>query len=281
MPTDSEVTLEVEHLGLCLFLICSELSLDLIIGSDLLSQAGCSIHYQDHCMITWSQIRVSLQVDAFTSTYISPAFSANPVTTPPDYMDCYTIQFSETKLVIARSANQPRSLRPVLDFFRAAGLTIKQKKCFIGPESVELLGYTVSAQGLTAQQDKLAAICKMAAPSDPNYPFSVQLYFLRNSRHRAFQNEYFSTPIWQTLFLRGKTQAYFDKTSMHPTLIFASSTDFMSQSRCSNFLVVASKSGRCVLGDGAEFVVTQHNLLTNWTRIHQCSSINHQKATND
>lgn len=118
MPTDAEVTLEVEHLGLCFFLICSELSLHLIIGSDLLSQAGCSIHYQDHCMITWSQIRVSLQVDAFTSTYISPAFSANSVTTPPDCMDCYTIQFSETKLVIARSANQPRSLRPVTQYDR-------------------------------------------------------------------------------------------------------------------------------------------------------------------
>jgi transposase InsO family protein len=70
-------------------------------------------------------------------------------------------------VVFGRTPHEHKDrLQKVLDALHAAGLTLKQKKCFLGREQVELLGYTVSAQGITAQEDKLAAIRNMAAPTD-------------------------------------------------------------------------------------------------------------------
>ncbi len=55
-------------------------------------------------------------------------------------------------------------MRQVLDRIGGAGLTLKLSKCRFGLERVELLGYTVSGEGIKPQADKVNAIYAMPAP---------------------------------------------------------------------------------------------------------------------
>lgn len=59
-----------------------------------------------------------------------------------------------------------RDVDAVLNTISDAGLTFKLKKCHFGQRKVELLGYTVSGDGISQQEDKVQAIRGMAAPSD-------------------------------------------------------------------------------------------------------------------
>ena len=56
-------------------------------------------------------------------------------------------------------------MRQVLDRIGGAGLTLKLSKCRFGLERVELLGYTVSGEGIEPQADKVNAIYAMLAPA--------------------------------------------------------------------------------------------------------------------
>ena len=57
-------------------------------------------------------------------------------------------------------------LRVVFDRLRAAGLTLKPKKCQMFASSVKFLGQIVSAQGIAPAPDKVRAIESMPAPTD-------------------------------------------------------------------------------------------------------------------
>ncbi|XP_032997764.1 uncharacterized protein K02A2.6-like [Lacerta agilis] len=58
------------------------------------------------------------------------------------------------------------SLRTVLQRFQAAGLKVKQKKCLLGVNSVDFLGFRVDADGLHPTEDKVRAICDAPAPKN-------------------------------------------------------------------------------------------------------------------
>ncbi|RUM47864.1 MAG: hypothetical protein DSY80_00495, partial [Desulfocapsa sp.] len=58
-----------------------------------------------------------------------------------------------------------KDLKLVFEELREAGLTLKRKKCHFLKEEVELLGYIVSKQGITAQPQKTQAIRALAAPT--------------------------------------------------------------------------------------------------------------------
>ena len=57
-------------------------------------------------------------------------------------------------------------LRLVLETIHEAGMTLKLKKCFFAKTKVDLLGYTVSGDGITAQEDKTDAIRNMPPPTN-------------------------------------------------------------------------------------------------------------------
>ena len=59
-----------------------------------------------------------------------------------------------------------RHLQEILDVINESGMTLKRKKCFFGKESVDLLGYVISAEGIAAQEDKISAINNMTAPQN-------------------------------------------------------------------------------------------------------------------
>ena len=54
----------------------------------------------------------------------------------------------------------------ILDTLADAGLTLKLKKCKFAQKRVELLGYTISKDGISPQEDKVSAIRDMAPPED-------------------------------------------------------------------------------------------------------------------
>ena len=57
-------------------------------------------------------------------------------------------------------------LRVVLERLRAAGLTLKPKKCHMFAGSVKFLGQVISAKGIAPDPDKVKAIASMPAPID-------------------------------------------------------------------------------------------------------------------
>ncbi len=59
-----------------------------------------------------------------------------------------------------------QDLKVVFDRLRAAGLTLKPRKCQMFSASVKFLGQIVSAQGIAPAADKVKAIEAMVAPSD-------------------------------------------------------------------------------------------------------------------
>ncbi|XP_033014637.1 uncharacterized protein K02A2.6-like [Lacerta agilis] len=59
-----------------------------------------------------------------------------------------------------------RFTKTVLQRFQAAGLQVKQKKCLLGVNSVDFLGFRVDADGLHPTEDKVHAICDAPAPKN-------------------------------------------------------------------------------------------------------------------
>ena len=74
------------------------------------------------------------------------------------YLDDIII-FSKTK------AEHKRHVQMVLDKLDEAGLTVKMKKCEFGKSQVELLGYTVSAEGIAPQAQKVEVIKGLESPN--------------------------------------------------------------------------------------------------------------------
>ncbi|ELU12583.1 hypothetical protein CAPTEDRAFT_210072 [Capitella teleta] len=82
LQTSGEVTLEIEDIGMCFFIICPELSLDVILGSDLLRRAGCTIHYEDRCMTTRHRCVYPCEWEPSTPFLISLRSLSTPTDTP-------------------------------------------------------------------------------------------------------------------------------------------------------------------------------------------------------
>ena len=59
-----------------------------------------------------------------------------------------------------------KHLAQVFEAMSAAGLTLKAKKCHFLREKLDLLGFVVSKDGVSAQPEKVAAIASMPAPTD-------------------------------------------------------------------------------------------------------------------
>ena len=63
-------------------------------------------------------------------------------------------------------ADHKKHLAEVLNALKEAGLTVKQEKCTFGCSQIDLLGYVVSGDGITAQPQKTTAIRNLPPPQD-------------------------------------------------------------------------------------------------------------------
>jgi hypothetical protein len=73
LQTSGEIEVEVEDFGLCVLIICPELSTDVIIGSDVLNWTGCTIHYDKRIMLTGKQVRLPLRIEAHELVQVPPS----------------------------------------------------------------------------------------------------------------------------------------------------------------------------------------------------------------
>ena len=72
--------------------------------------------------------------------------------------------------IVVYSSTEPheQALDLVLADLEAAGLTLKESKCFFLQDEIDLLGYVISSQGIKAQPSKTSAIDEMLPPTDIN-----------------------------------------------------------------------------------------------------------------
>ena len=81
-----------------------------------------------------------------------------------DIPDCFVYQ--DDVLVFSKDeASHLRTIKTILKRLDDAGLTLSLSKCEFGKESLDYLGYTVSAQGLKPIQKKIAALENFPEPS--------------------------------------------------------------------------------------------------------------------
>ena len=62
--------------------------------------------------------------------------------------------------------NHCRDLKETLERLKAAGLTANAEKCKFNKPSIEFLGHTVSASGITPLPDRVAAIAAHPRPTN-------------------------------------------------------------------------------------------------------------------
>jgi len=63
-------------------------------------------------------------------------------------------------------ASHLETLSKVLDRLQAAGLKLKKSKCEFMRDSVEYLGYVISAQGIQPMKEKIQAVCRGTNPQE-------------------------------------------------------------------------------------------------------------------
>jgi hypothetical protein len=82
-----------------------------------------------------------------------------------EFIGKFCMVFNDDIVVYSRSEEEhAEHLRLIFDAFAAAGLTLKEGKCEFLKESLDLLGFRISKEGVTVQQEKVAAIQKMPRP---------------------------------------------------------------------------------------------------------------------
>ena len=70
-------------------------------------------------------------------------------------------------VVFGRDAQEPQEwLLKVMDRLLECGLTLSEEKCEFGPSSVKIFGYIFSAEGITADPEKVRAIVCARAPTN-------------------------------------------------------------------------------------------------------------------
>ena len=70
-------------------------------------------------------------------------------------------------VVFSTSAREhSEHLNIIFQRLRDAKLKLKRKKCFFGLSTIELLGYTLSAEGISPQEKKVQPICDLPTPKN-------------------------------------------------------------------------------------------------------------------
>ena len=83
-----------------------------------------------------------------------------------DMIGSYVLVYLDDIIIFSSDVEEHAShVDNVLKRLQRYNMTLKAEKCHFAQAEVELLGYTVSSQGITAQQDKTAAIQRLAAPT--------------------------------------------------------------------------------------------------------------------
>ncbi len=82
-----------------------------------------------------------------------------------EFIGKFCMVFIDDIVVYSRSEEEhAEHLRLIFDALAAAGLTLKEGKCEFLKESLDLLGFRISKEGVTVQQEKVAVIQKMPRP---------------------------------------------------------------------------------------------------------------------
>jgi hypothetical protein len=79
--------------------------------------------------------------------------------------DCALVYIDDIIIYSRNLADHARDVGRVLSLIEKAGLKLKASKCYFGQTSVELLGFVISADGISANPDKIAAIRDLAVPT--------------------------------------------------------------------------------------------------------------------
>jgi hypothetical protein len=79
------------------------------------------------------------------------------------FADCF---IDDILVYSSDAASHLKHLSEVVDLLAHAGLTINNKKCIIGVDSVKYLGYIISSKGITADPAKVASIQDFPIPVD-------------------------------------------------------------------------------------------------------------------
>ena len=77
---------------------------------------------------------------------------------------CAMVYIDDIVIYSRSKAEHLLHLQLVFDRLREAGLRLKPTKCFFGLPSVKLLGYIVTAEGISADPDKIRAITELPPP---------------------------------------------------------------------------------------------------------------------
>ena len=79
----------------------------------------------------------------------------------------FVMVFLDDVIVFSKSPEEhAEHLKQIFDAFREAGLTLKEKKCHFAKSALNLLGYVVSNEGISAQPEKTEAISNLLSPND-------------------------------------------------------------------------------------------------------------------
>ncbi|XP_037579458.1 uncharacterized protein K02A2.6-like [Dermacentor silvarum] len=131
---------------------------------------------------SFHQVKLSPESQEYT-TFITPfgryCFLRLPfgIASAPEYFQRHMSRIIEGQagvvnmiddiLVFGKTCSEhDRHLRQVMDRLTKAGITLKREKCSFATSSVKFLGVVVSAQGISPDSDKVAAIQAMHAPED-------------------------------------------------------------------------------------------------------------------
>ena len=78
--------------------------------------------------------------------------------------DSYCFAFVDDIFIFSKTLNaHKRHLHDVANRLNAYGLTLNIKKCILGVDKIDILGYRLSADGILPLPDKFSAIKKLSA----------------------------------------------------------------------------------------------------------------------
>jgi hypothetical protein len=78
---------------------------------------------------------------------------------------CCLVYLDDLVIFSKNPADHVTHVKLVLERLRQYGLTLKRSKCTIAAPRVELLGFVITAQGISANPNKVAAIAELPQPT--------------------------------------------------------------------------------------------------------------------
>ena len=83
------------------------------------------------------------------------------------FLGKFAMVYLDDVIIFSKSPQEHlEHLQQVFEKCKEAGLTLKESKCHFCKESIDLLGYVISKDGIAAQPGKTSAISQLEAPSD-------------------------------------------------------------------------------------------------------------------